>query len=109
VQPCSVEKSQMKPTSCTAGGVQLWGIEGWRVVFFTVACVSALIGLATLAFGRDPNFRGGKRLSRLASGAERPLSQEIKDLLCCPTFVVIILQARAEASSLLKIWIFFQG
>ena len=82
---------------CAAGGVQLWGIEGWRVVFFTVACVSAVIGLATLAFGRDPNFRGGKRLSRLPNGAERPLWQEIKDLLCCPTFVVIILQARAKA------------
>lgn len=74
------------------GGMQVLGVEGWRVAFFTVACVSALIGLATLAFGRDPNFRGGKRLARVPSGAERPLRQEVKDLLCCPTFLVIILQ-----------------
>lgn len=92
-------QSRTEVTICMiAGGMQLWGVEGWRIVFYTVACVSAVIGLATLAFGRDPNFRGGKRLSRVPTGAERPLRQEIKDLLCCPTFVVIILQAKTKAS-----------
>lgn len=76
------------------GALQIFGLEGWRVVFFTVAGVSAAIGLFTLALGRDPNFRGGKRLLRQANAAERPLRQEVADLLRCPTFLVIILQVQ---------------
>lgn len=37
----------------------------------------------------------------MPTGAERPLRQEVKDLLCCPTFLVIILQASAGQRSAL--------
>lgn len=85
------------PCACIPlGSLTLWGLEGWRIAFFTVAAVSAAIGLFTLALGRDPGFRNGKRLLRTVNASERPLRQEIWDLMRCPTFVVIIIQVRVK-------------
>ncbi len=46
-------------TFCTphaAGHLTIWGLEGWRFVFVTVAAVSIAIGVLTALFARDPRM-----------------------------------------------------
>lgn len=64
------------------GGHQPLGFAGWRFAFLTVACVSALIGVATLLAADDP--RCSKHWS-LRCAATLPLGavSVIRGLLSC--------------------------
>ncbi len=67
-------------------------MEGWRVVFYTVAAVSAAIGAATLLAGRDPLFLPNGRRERRLDGGLAALRGEMWQLLTAPTFCVLIAQ-----------------
>lgn len=72
------------------GGSYVAGIDGWRVVFLSVAAVSAAIGALTLLAARDPLYtRGGKR-ERPLRGGLASLWADVRQLLTTPTFCVLI-------------------
>ena len=77
-----------------AGHLQVFGVEGWRFAFFTVAMVSVAIGILNFAFARDPRCRSRWQLKQevgesLGTGA---LLLEMRDMCLMPTFLIIILQ-----------------
>ena len=77
------------------------GIPGWRLVFASVAVVSAVIGLLNLAFARDPNYAtaAGEKAERTAppGGGLGEVGRQIWAVLTIPTFLIIVLQASACA------------
>jgi len=45
-----------------AAGITVNGIPGWRLVFASVAVVSAVIGALNFLFARDPNYTSAGEL-----------------------------------------------
>lgn len=80
----------------SAGHVHVLGLEGWRFAFFTIACVSLLVGVFTLLFARDPYCAQKWQLwqADMASLSMREIFQEIKGMCAVPTFLIIIFQVR---------------
>lgn len=75
-------------------GYTIMGTDGWRWGFRVVAVVSASIGVAALAFSRDPLYYqadGSKRLVK-PHGDDAPPWKEFLQVVRVPTFQVIILQ-----------------
>ena len=70
------------------------GMEGWRAVFFSVAAVSAGIGVLNLAFARDPNFGAdGQRWDKdLEPIGRAEALRQLWAVLTIPTFLIIIMQ-----------------
>lgn len=68
------------------------GMDGWRVVFYTVAAVSAAIGVLTVVGGRDPLYLPSGRRERRLDGSLSALRGEVWQLLTAPTFCVLIAQ-----------------
>ncbi len=38
------------------GGVSVWGVDGWRVVFVSIAVVSLCVGVVVYRVGHDPRY-----------------------------------------------------
>lgn len=74
------------------GGAYLLGRDGWRVVFYTVAAVSAAVGALTVVGGRDPLYLASGRRERRLEGGVAVLRGETWQLLTAPTFCVLIAQ-----------------
>ena len=81
---------------CCAAGITVNGIAGWRVVFASVAAVSAVIGALNFLFARDPNYTSaaGEKSERsaLPGGGLGGIGQQIWAVLRIPTFLIIVLQ-----------------
>ena len=90
------------PSFCCTAGVVINGIPGWRLVFASVAVVSAVIGLLNFLFARDPNFTtaAGEKSERssLPGGGLAEIGRQIWAVLTIPTFLIIVLQARVLLS-----------
>ena len=79
---------------CCAAATTVLGIEGWRAVFFSVAIVSAAIGVLNLAYAVDPNFdpageKAGKEVEPVSAGEA---ARQMWAVLTVPTFLIIVLQ-----------------
>ena len=79
-----------------AAAAAVLGVEGWRVVFASVAAVSACIGALNLAYARDPGFGadGERRDKALEPLSAREAARQMWAVLTIPTFLIIVLQVR---------------
>lgn len=97
--PCPQSSTPQCSNGCTSicsvpvtGGAYLLGRDGWRVVFYTVAAVSAAVGALTVVGGRDPLYLASGRRERRLEGGLAALRGEVWQLLTTPTFCVLIAQ-----------------
>ncbi|PSC76181.1 MFS general substrate transporter [Micractinium conductrix] len=110
-----------------------FGIEGWRFVFFSVACVSAVAGLLNHLFVYDPTFERTKQQRQQPGGASglsdgggdalaggggerlgatlKRLWGEVAGVVRIPTFGIIIVQGIVGSvpyASLIFLTLYFQ-
>ncbi|CAN6320877.1 unnamed protein product [Urochloa humidicola] len=69
------------------------GVPGWRLAFYVLAVVSALLAAVTWLFGADPRSTSAKATAAAAALAQ--LVREAKDVLRVPTFQIIVAQGVA--------------
>lgn len=50
-----------------AGHLTIWGVEGWRFVFVTVAALSVTIGVLTALLAREPRLQSMSQVARPCS------------------------------------------
>ncbi|KAA6416826.1 MAG: hypothetical protein FRX49_13202 [Trebouxia sp. A1-2] len=76
------------------GSTTVFGWEGWRFVFLSVAAVSVLIGVLNWLQAYDPNYTqdGSTKLSGAAALGLRDIWREMKVVMSIPTFLLIIVQ-----------------
>lgn len=80
------------------GGISVFGIEGWRFAFMTVAIVSWGIGLATYIWGVDPryskNYECNRQMIRERNEMDgfRSGIKQMWQLASVPSFLIIVLQ-----------------
>ncbi|KAL4859340.1 Zinc finger CCCH domain-containing protein 12 [Chlorella vulgaris] len=79
------------------GHTQPWGMEGWRVAFIAVGCVSLLIGVLNLLFAvdprvklEDPQYRQAPDL--MAVVTPRAMLEDVSQVLAVPSFVIVVTQ-----------------
>lgn len=78
----------------STGSTTVFGWEGWRFVFLSVAAVSVLIGVLNWLQAHDPNYTqdGSSKLSGAAVLSLRDIWRELKVVMSIPTFLLIIVQ-----------------
>lgn len=75
------------------GHLRVVGVEGWRFAFFTVACISILIGLLNLLFARDPTCSSRWQLKQSGVAPSlRGVLADMKKVCAIPTFLIIVVQ-----------------
>ncbi|DBB03312.1 TPA: hypothetical protein ACH3X3_010695 [Trebouxia sp. C0006] len=76
------------------GSTTVFGWEGWRFVFLSVAAVSILIGVLNWLQAHDPNYTqdGSTKLSGAAVLGLKDIWREMKVVMSIPTFLLIIVQ-----------------
>ena len=81
-------------------------MEGWRAAFFSVAAVSAGIGIMNVALARDPNFgvNGQRRDRDMKPVGRAEALRQLWAVLTVPTFLIIILQVMTSAHKLLTVF-----
>lgn len=47
---------ELSAVTMCAGHLTIWGMEGWRFVFVTVAALSITIGVLTALLAREPRL-----------------------------------------------------
>ncbi|KAK9793504.1 hypothetical protein WJX73_009675 [Symbiochloris irregularis] len=88
------------------GGVQLWGIEGWRIAFLMVALVSIVVGLLNSTLGVDPVKPQQREKLHL-----RGLLRQMGSFMRLPTFGIIVIQGIMGSvpwSALVYLTLYFQ-
>lgn len=82
----------------------VFGWEGWRFVFLSVAAVSILIGALNYLQAQDPNYTpdGSAKLSGAAVLSLKEIWREMKVVMSVPTFLLIIMQVTSVSGS----WLF---
>lgn len=77
-------------------GVTLGGVEGWQLVMFTLAIVSAVVGILNIVFAKDPrDIPGFVEDNEEKSGKKdgwKDAWEGIGVVVRIPTFLIIILQ-----------------
>lgn len=81
-------------TLIDTGSTTVFGWEGWRFVFLSVAAVSILIGVLNWLQAHDPNYTqdGSTKLSGAAVLGLKDIWREMKVVMSIPTFLLIIVQ-----------------
>ena len=76
------------------GSTTVFGWEGWRFVFLSVAAVSILIGVLNWLQAHDPNYTqdSSTKLSGAAVLGLKDIWREMKVVMSIPTFLLIIVQ-----------------
>jgi len=85
------------------GHLTIWGMEGWRFVFVTVAALSITIGVLTALLAREPRLGSMSQLR--VPGAKGEARASMWSTLCqaavfmrLPTFMIVILQGIVGSS-----------
>ena len=88
----------------TAGNATVFGWEGWRFVFLSVAAVSVLIGALNYFQAQDPNYTpdGSAKLNGASVLSLKEIWREMKVVMSVPTFLLIIMQVTSVSGS----WLF---
>ncbi len=79
---------------------QIFGVDGWRVAFMTIATLSFLLGLAILKFAKDP-IRGSSEdelkglVDEKVEARYKITTRDYKKILGNKTFILIALQGVA--------------
>lgn len=77
-----------------AGGLTLFGWEGWRIVFLSVGLGSIIIGALNLWQAHDPNYNLGSsaKLSQGTTPSLKEVWRETRSVMSIHTFLLIVIQ-----------------
>ena len=72
----------------------MFGREGWRCVFLSVALVSIIIGALTWRQAQDPRYSlpGKAKLHGAAAPNWKEIWREVKAVMSIPTFQLVVVQ-----------------
>lgn len=70
-------------------GLTVWGEEGWRFAFRTVALIAMIIGWITTNFASDPNYMKGPNGQPPKHKAQGTLRETIVDFVQARTLLLL--------------------
>ena len=86
---------------CPSGHTRFFSWDGWRLVFFTVGLVSISTGALNWLYAHDPNYTPDGKAKLMGKGVTgfKGIWQEMKLVMCVPTFLLIVMQVSTALKS----------